>query len=166
MRTNMKPTPIKYCEYCGAKMERVRFPSGRLETLDNFNRRKYCNRMCMRKAFLKMNDEKQNNRNGRATAQHINELILHKNKCEICGRKKKLDIHHKDENPSNNVLSNLMVLCHSCHMKIHNPKPKCKVCDKPVKGYGYCEKHYQRFKKYGDPFITNKGHGHIVKIED
>lgn len=30
---------------------------------------------------------------------------------------------------------------------------ECQVekCDKPYKGLGYCDKHHQRFKKYGDP---------------
>lgn len=166
MRTNQKPTPNKYCKYCGKKLERIRFPSGRLECLNSFDRRKYCDRECMKKGFLKLDSDKQSDRNGRATAQRINELILHKDKCEICGSKKNIDVHHKDENPSNNVLDNLMVLCRSCHMKIHHPKPKCKVCGKPVKGYGFCEKHYQRFRKYGDPLLTNRGHGHIVKVSD
>ena len=25
----------------------------------------------------------------------------------------------------------------------------CKFCGEPQKGYGYCNKHYIRFKKYG-----------------
>lgn len=29
-----------------------------------------------------------------------------------------------------------------------------KICGKPQKGYGYCNKHYIRFKKYGDPLYT------------
>lgn len=34
-----------------------------------------------------------------------------------------------------------------------NPEIKCTLtdCDNPHKGLGFCDKHYQRFKKYGDP---------------
>jgi len=40
-------------------------------------------------------------------------------KCHICGATRNLLIHHKDENPDNNVLSNLTVVCKKCHRKIH-----------------------------------------------
>ena len=163
MERKAKETPPKYCKFCGKEIVRKRFGT-RLESVKSYMSRTYCDRMCMRKAYLKMDDAAQSKRNGRQTAQRINELILQKNKCEVCGSKNNLDVHHKDENPSNNNPSNLLVVCRSCHMKIHRPKPKCKVCGLPVRGYGYCEKHYQRFKKYGDPLLTNKGHGHIVKV--
>lgn len=39
--------------------------------------------------------------------------------CVICGSKEGLHIHHKDKNPSNNQISNLLVLCGVCHKKIH-----------------------------------------------
>lgn len=37
----------------------------------------------------------------------------------------------------------------------------CKIegCESKLKGgYGYCSKHYQRFRKYGDPLKSIKGH--------
>ncbi len=45
--------------------------------------------------------------------------------CEICGAKEKkvknsnLHVHHIDEDRDNNNLNNLMVLCSSCHKKVH-----------------------------------------------
>jgi hypothetical protein len=39
------------------------------------------------------------------------------NACQHCGNNDSLDIHHIDENPSNNSKSNLIVLCPSCHRK-------------------------------------------------
>lgn len=42
--------------------------------------------------------------------------------CEICGYDEYdfcLDVHHIDENPRNNVLENLAVLCCMCHKKLH-----------------------------------------------
>ncbi|MFW6027093.1 MAG: HNH endonuclease [Candidatus Woesearchaeota archaeon] len=53
--------------------------------------------------------------------------IAKKNKewvCEMCGATKTnnnfdLVVHHKDMNNRNNDLNNLMVLCQSCHSKVH-----------------------------------------------
>jgi len=41
------------------------------------------------------------------------------NECAVCGAKEGLHIHHKDENPSNNQINNLIVLCGVCHKKVH-----------------------------------------------
>ena len=50
-------------------------------------------------------------------------------KCSICNKKEKLIIHHKDNNgyrlmrkglEMNNNDDNLIILCNSCHAKIHN----------------------------------------------
>jgi len=39
--------------------------------------------------------------------------------CAACGATEGLHIHHKDENPSNNQIKNLSVLCGVCHKKFH-----------------------------------------------
>ena len=39
------------------------------------------------------------------------------NTCQHCGENTALDIHHIDENPSNNRKNNLIVLCPNCHRK-------------------------------------------------
>ncbi len=41
------------------------------------------------------------------------------NKCVICDREEGLHIHHKDNNPKNNLPENLIVLCGVCHKKAH-----------------------------------------------
>ena len=41
------------------------------------------------------------------------------NICEICNSKNQLRVHHKDRNRQNNDLDNLMIVCKSCHNKIH-----------------------------------------------
>ncbi|MFC1691867.1 HNH endonuclease signature motif containing protein [Nanoarchaeota archaeon] len=41
------------------------------------------------------------------------------NKCAICAATEGLHIHHKDRDPKNNRISNLIVLCGVCHKKIH-----------------------------------------------
>ena len=41
--------------------------------------------------------------------------------CEFCGNAKRsnnpLTVHHKDYNPANNHLDNLVVLCAACHLR-------------------------------------------------
>ena len=116
----------RYCEYCGAKLERKRF-NGRLEDFTVFSNRKYCNRECMQKGFLKIGEHEQSFSNAHTTARKINELILHKDFCEICGGTQNLDIHHIDGNWQNNNLDNLMCLCRSCHTKYELNKNKCEL---------------------------------------
>lgn len=90
------------------------------------------------------------------------------NICEKCGSDSKIDIHHKDENWMNNSIENLQALCRSCHLKEHRIKHNCKVdgCSTKVKGHGYCEKHYQRFKKWGNPLIIKKPRSKIIELEN
>lgn len=48
-------------------------------------------------------------------------------KCQICDNNKvKLEIHHKDFNCKNNNLNNLIIVCRSCHNKIHKRIPPIK----------------------------------------
>jgi 5-methylcytosine-specific restriction endonuclease McrA len=42
------------------------------------------------------------------------------NRCQRCGYERGLQIHHKDENPANNTLKNLEVLCYACHKEMHS----------------------------------------------
>lgn len=42
------------------------------------------------------------------------------NKCVGCNKNtKKTVVHHIDENPYNNKLSNLRILCYKCHAELH-----------------------------------------------
>lgn len=150
----IKQTPEKYCAYCGVKMERKIYAS-KLEDFGAFMRRKYCCRDCMRKNFVKTNAAYQNNREAHASARKLVYLIDEREKvCEICGSTKNIDVHHKDGDFHNNSKENLMLVCRSCHMKLHRPVQKvCVVCGKECKRThnGMCDKHYFRWKKYGDP---------------
>jgi len=42
--------------------------------------------------------------------------------CLCCDADSSLDVHHVDGNPTNDDLENLVVLCKSCHRKVHNGK--------------------------------------------
>ena len=120
-RSITKEDPEKYCAYCGKRMARVRFDSGRLEDLHAFMRRKYCCRECMRKGFIKEGkDMGQTFRVSHSTAERVAYTIMGKEKkCEICGSTQKIDVHHKDGNHNNNTQDNLLVVCRRCHANIH-----------------------------------------------
>lgn len=156
LESHTKPDPVKRCSYCGEEMHRTRFASGRLEDLSAFTRRKYCCWDCMRKGFVKVGaDTKQLYRNSHSSAEKIAFLIQGKDKvCEKCGSTKSIDVHHIDGDRNNNTPGNLMVLCRSCHMKEHRMVKTCKICGKPANGgLGYCNRHYIRFRKYGNPLM-------------
>ena len=45
----------------------------------------------------------------------------------MCGKKenkRKLSVHHKDENHYNNILENLQIVCIGCHRKLHQTGKK------------------------------------------
>ena len=55
--------------------------------------------------------------------------ILERDKyvCQACGsEKKRMTVHHRDENKHNNRLENLITLCPSCHMSHHKRRDKTK----------------------------------------
>ena len=73
-------------------------------------------------------------------------------KCDMCGKPNTNDnfdlvVHHKDKNNKNNELSNLHILCQSCHSKLHTQmrykKIICTFCGKEFYGFEsrrYCSK--------------------------
>ncbi len=67
-----------------------------------------------------------------------------------------MDVHHIDHNYLNNSLENLERICRSCHSREHRQRGLCTICGQPQKGLGYCDKHYQRFKKWGDPLAVKE----------
>ena len=87
-------------------------------------------------------------------------------KCELCKETKGLQIHHKDVNPKNNNRDNLMALCVKCHIKKHPRKyPPCGLCGVKSKAKGYCEKHYLRFKAWGNPYMVKMKNGPVVMMD-
>ena len=49
---------------------------------------------------------------------------MRKESCERCGASEKLQVHHIDEDPSNNNASNLETLCATCHNRHHQNQSK------------------------------------------
>lgn len=163
MPAHRKPTPEMYCESCGKRLERKRLPNGDLEYLIHFTRRKFCDLACFARSRTGLFQNGVLPAEGRYRARTLTE----KRSCEQCGSTGNLDVHHRDQDPLNNSAENRQVLCRSCHLKTHNPRGSCSVCGKPQKGLGYCDKHYQRFKKYGDPLMVKRNqHTPLVKSAD
>lgn len=157
-----KPTPLKHCEFCGKKLERKRFSSGVLESLHAFGRRKFCDRKCMASDF----DARESRSTDWSTCHYHARKMVDAGPCERCGKPDALDVHHLDGDETNNRRKNLQRICRSCHIRLHRPKSSCVLCGKPVKGMGYCDKHYQRFKKYGDPRATKQNQHTEIVYED
>ena len=166
MPQHPKPDPEKFCAHCRKRLSRKRF-NGVLESNLAFRRRVYCDRACMAaamegkiKSLTPHNSRNQaRKRRGRA--------------CQNCGRADtRLCVHHIDANPFNNDPANLQTLCGSCHRRRHmqsrqetfGPPPTCEYCASPSRKAGMCQKHYQRFRKYGDPFLTKRKKGSTYVI--
>lgn len=107
MTVSQKVDPEKYCQTCGARMERKRY-NGRLEDRGVFLRRRYCCRSCANTKESVTKD-----------ALHWRARKHRKPNCETCQTENDLHVHHIDRNPANNDPMNLMTLCSSCHLKLH-----------------------------------------------
>lgn len=164
-----KPDPIKHCMACGKLLTRKRFNSV-LEDMGAFRRRKYCDQACMANGMegtIKVPSPKNSRRQ---SAKKVQE------RCESCERMGRLHVHHMDENPLNNALSNLMTLCGSCHRRIHSPnfagtpeqRKPCKHCSMPAMQRGLCFTHLNRYKKHGDPLLrkVKVGSEWLLRRED
>lgn len=95
--------------------------------------RKYCSEECYQDSqrIHKTTKEKRraqkvlvNNKRGInwSTNNRKHVFKLKEAKCEICGYNEYdfcLDIHHIDNNPNNNHINNLAVICVMCHRKLH-----------------------------------------------
>ncbi len=146
--TYFKNNHLKHtCKNCGRKISLAHWS---ITYLCNSallkSKPKYCNLSCSAKSHFPKGKNHPAYKNGsgrgysaRQSKQNI--IILGRN-CEKCGRKSNLNAHHKDENPRNNILSNIQVLCGSCHMK-HHWKPYKKYKNRRQKNKALREKSHQ-----------------------
>ena len=107
-----KEKQSKQCETCGIVMHRKRFGK-RLEDLTRCNRRRHCCRSCAN-----------TRKNPTVAGLRWRAEQMRLESCEKCGSKEQLHAHHKDKNITNNVRSNIMTLCASCHAKHHHAERK------------------------------------------
>lgn len=102
---HLKGTKEYTCCYCGKKF--LGSPS---------SKRKYCSVQC---------NSKNRKSEWKPTFATVRKNLIARGKiekCEICGydaHPEILGVHHKDRNRNNNALSNLMVLCPTCHSLEH-----------------------------------------------
>ena len=68
-------------------------------------------------------------------------------KCMRCGSEDRLEVHHKDRDRSNNELSNLEVVCFSCHQQEHIEELKQEAEKRRCPKTG-------RFLKKGDGYVV------------
>lgn len=105
-----KPDPLLMCKQCGATMRRKEI-NGRVEDLAVFRRRKYCDRRCMARAFIKIDPT--------LSALRVRAHKSVKRACDVCEATKHLGVHHLDEDVTNNAPENTPTLCNSCHQIWH-----------------------------------------------
>jgi len=82
-------------------------------------------------------------------------------KCAVCGSTENLHIHHIDGNRENNTAKNLILLCSSCHRRVHNGKIKLPVV------VNLNEELYEKVKnKIGQIFVSSKrlSSGVLIKL--
>lgn len=141
-----KEAPIKYCERCGKQLYRKRYGKN-LEDMTVFMKRKYCSLRCANSRGVQSMS---------STSQHRISQQYVKEHCERCGAEKNLHVHHKNGDWTDHRRENLETLCIRCHLGVEHRKPAktCKFCQSTARRNGMCQKHFQRFKKYGDPFLT------------
>ena len=142
MPTPRKPDPEKYCERCGILLHRRRE-----EAMPAFMRRRYCCLHCANQRGVRSHS---------SSSQHRISQKFRKKRCELCGKRKHLHVHHKDRNWKNHDPKNLETLCIACHLQVRHRRPSlpCTVCGRRARRHRMCQKHWFRFKKYGDALLT------------
>jgi len=50
-------------------------------------------------------------------------IIQYDHACAVCKKENANQIHHVDNNPANNKMDNLQLLCYDCHLSQHKKKP-------------------------------------------
>lgn len=141
-----KTDPVKCCERCGSVFTRTRYGKT-LEDRTRFLKRQFCSLHCANSRGI---------RGQSFTQQHQISAEFAKPQCESCGGTGHLHVHHKNEDWKDHRLENLVTLCIRCHLHgAHKKPPKpCSVCGEKSRKHGMCQKHFQRWKKYGDASLT------------
>lgn len=149
-----EPDHPPLCQQCGVPLLRKRRPCGGMESIPTLMRRRFCNATCMGRFAAPDGAKPVCVANaGHNKARRRKKRVC----CERCGSGERLEVHHKDKNPSNNETSNLEVLCVPCHKKHHKserPAKTCRICGGKHAAKGLCSKHWQRMRAHGDPLVV------------
>ncbi len=114
------------CCNCGAEIYRNKAEQNRSKSGKFF-----CNRSCQtiwRNSKVYFGAKHANWKDGQSSYRQILKRTKAPEKCLRCGINdvRILAVHHKDKNRQNNILTNLIWLCHNCHFLIHNHKSETK----------------------------------------
>lgn len=139
------------CLECG--VVRKRKPR---EGVKSYLSRKFCGRACMGKnrrgiAFRKYPPAKD-----KSSFHYQARRLCPPGNCSDCGSENASDVHHADGDHKNNLITNLVRICRSCHNKRHRGSTPCLVCGDPIDRHGYCSRHWYSFNRYGDPLHTER----------
>ena len=125
--------PDKTCKQCGNTFNRYVFKSGRLEDVKDYVVRKFCSHKCFsffnigeNHSLFKKEGSKRHDgyiryaNNGKR--EYLHRVIME----QKIGRKllPNEDVHHINNNPSDNRLENLELIEHSDHLKLHSKQRK------------------------------------------
>lgn len=110
------------CEQCGKEFKR--YIGSNTKSKHNHL---FCSRSCAAKynnAHYRVGQKNPNWKGGKAryAAKHIRIAFeAYKPFCALCSESERacLDVHHIDQNYTNNVPDNLVILCANCHRKVH-----------------------------------------------
>jgi hypothetical protein len=126
----------KYCSvYCMnhgqyKSISKICVGCGKTFTVSNSrSRRKYCDEKCKLLTSIGIVEERRRQKVSTANSRGYSSrylrkktLDLHNHKCDICGYGEYdccLDIHHIDNDPTNDLDVNRAVLCSICHRLLH-----------------------------------------------
>ena len=97
------------CSYCGKEIRRLKSD---LKTSSGYV---YCSRECGNRHKAELTKRNDSNAYRRNAFEH------YEHKCAICGWNEDialLEVHHIDEDRTNNTVVNLIILCPICHKKL------------------------------------------------
>lgn len=75
------------------------------------------------------------------------ERVMDAGSCEICGKPKATDVHHKDGNYQNNPAGQFDADLQDLPQQATQGGGEVQDLRKKVKGLGFCEKHYQKVQE-------------------
>lgn len=104
------------CANCGKEVWRTKSQLARSKTGNV-----YCSRSCATSKNNSLFRSGENNSNYKGTNYRQKAFNYYEHKCCVCGYNEDiriLEVHHIDENHSNNDIANLCLLCPNCHRKI------------------------------------------------